>query len=68
MTGIHSCWLGFIRNHMSGNAIFVGNVLADPDANEFVTNTIDRNLICIGNTRPRSSATPAVTRMWSAGT
>jgi len=49
MTGIHSCWLGFIRNDISGNAIFIGNVLADPDANEFVTNTIDRNLICVGN-------------------
>jgi hypothetical protein len=50
ITGIQSCWLGFIRNHVSGNAIFVGNQLADPDANEFVTNTIGRNLICNGNT------------------
>lgn len=49
VSGLQSCWLGFIRNHVSGNAIFTGNTLADPDANEFVTNTIGRNLICVGN-------------------
>jgi hypothetical protein len=49
VTGLRSCWLGFIRSDVSGNAIFVGNTLADPDANEFVTNTIGRNFICTGN-------------------
>jgi hypothetical protein len=49
ISGLRSCWLGFIRNHISGNAIFTGNTLADQDANEFVTNTIGRNLICNGN-------------------
>ena len=49
ISGLQSCWLGFIRNHISGNAIFTNNTLADPDANEFVTNTIGRNLICQGN-------------------
>jgi hypothetical protein len=34
---------------VSGNAIFTGNTLADGDANEFVTNTIGRNLICQQN-------------------
>jgi hypothetical protein len=49
VSGLQSCWLGFIRSNVSGNAIFTNNTLADPDANEFVTNTIGRNLICQGN-------------------
>lgn len=49
ISGLQSCWLGFIRNNISGNAIFTNNTLADGDANEFVTNTIGRNLICHGN-------------------
>lgn len=49
ITGVHTCWMGFIRNHVGNNAIYSDNVLADPDGNEVVTNTIGRNLNCTGN-------------------
>jgi hypothetical protein len=42
-------WLGFIRNSVIGSVVFVGNVLPDPDGNEYVTNTIQGNLLCFGN-------------------
>lgn len=49
ITGVHTCWMGFIRNTVANNVTYVGNVLADPDGNEVVTNTIGRNLNCAGN-------------------
>jgi len=50
IAGLTTCWLGFIRNTVYGNVAFLGNNTADPDGNEVVTNTISRNLICVGNT------------------
>ena len=50
VTGLASCWLGAIRDNVGGSATFSGNTLADPDANEFLTNHIGGNLLCTGNT------------------
>jgi hypothetical protein len=44
-----SCWFGFIRNHVHGSVTLKNNTLADPDAMEVVTNTIQGNLRCSGN-------------------
>jgi hypothetical protein len=49
VSGVHTCWLGFIRNTVMGNVTYSGNVTADPDGNEIVTNTIHQNLVCSGN-------------------
>jgi hypothetical protein len=49
VAGMESCWLGFIRNQIGGTALLSNNVMADPDANEFVTNTIKGNLVCFRN-------------------
>jgi hypothetical protein len=49
VTGLGTCWLGFIRNTVAGNVNFNGNVTADPDGNEVVTNTAGRNLNCSAN-------------------
>lgn len=49
VTGLRTCWLGFIRNTVGGNVNYSDNVLADPDGNEVVTNTVARNLNCSGN-------------------
>jgi hypothetical protein len=49
ITGVQTCWLGFIRNHVGNNANYSDNVLADPDGNEVVTNVVGRNLNCSGN-------------------
>jgi hypothetical protein len=47
--GYNGFWFGFIRNTVSGTVNLNDNVLQDPDANEYVTNTINGNLNCSGN-------------------
>lgn len=47
--GVHTCWMGFIRNTVGQSVYFSDNVMADPDGNEFVTNTIAGNLTCYRN-------------------
>jgi hypothetical protein len=49
VTGYNGFWFGFIRNHVNGSVTLNNNVLADPDANEYVTNTIHGSLHCAGN-------------------
>jgi hypothetical protein len=49
ITNWQSCWLGFIRNTVSGNVNFQQNMTFDPDANEVVTNVISGELDCSGN-------------------
>ncbi len=46
---VHSCWLGVIRNFVAGSVIVSENRMADPDANEVVTNVVLRNLVCFRN-------------------
>lgn len=50
--GYDGFWQGFIRNHVNGSVTFSNNAVADPDGNEFVTNTIHGSLNCFGNTPP----------------
>lgn len=50
--GYDGFWQGFIRNHVNGSVTFSNNGVADPDGNEFVTNTIHGSLNCFGNTPP----------------
>jgi hypothetical protein len=47
--GYDGFWFGFIRNAVNGSVNLNNNVLADPDGNEYVTNTIRGNLNCAGN-------------------
>jgi hypothetical protein len=47
--GYDGFWFGFIRNDVNGTVNLNNNVLADPDANEYVTNTIHGSLNCSGN-------------------
>jgi hypothetical protein len=47
--GYNGFWFGFIRNHVNGAVRLNNNVLLDPDANEYVTNTINGSLSCFGN-------------------
>jgi hypothetical protein len=49
INGYNGFWFGFIRNHVNGSVTLSNNVLADPDANEYVTNTIHGSLKCTGN-------------------
>ena len=49
VTGLRTCWLGFIRNTVTRNVNFSNNRTADPDGNEVVTNTVGHNLNCTAN-------------------
>ena len=49
VTGLRTCWLGFIRNTVARNVNFNDNRTFDPDGNEVVTNTVRWNLNCHGN-------------------
>jgi len=49
VTGLRTCWLGMLRNHVPGNLVDSHNTLADPDANETVANTVGKNITCTGN-------------------
>lgn len=49
IAGYDGFWMGFIRNHVNGSVNLNDNVLADPDGNEYVTNTIHGSLNCAGN-------------------
>jgi hypothetical protein len=49
ITGVHSCWMGVIRDRVTGNAAITENQLADPDAIEILANTFVENLNCRGN-------------------
>jgi hypothetical protein len=47
--GYSGFWLGFIRNTVHGTVKLNDNHMDDPDANEFVTNTIKGSLVCHNN-------------------
>jgi hypothetical protein len=49
INGYSGFWLGFIRNTVHGTVKLSNNVMDDPDANEYVTNTIKGSLICHGD-------------------
>jgi hypothetical protein len=49
ITGYQGFWLGFIRNQVGGSVRLNNNIMDDPDANEYVSNTIGGNLVCIGD-------------------
>ena len=49
MTGLHSCWLGALRNHVRGNVFVAGNTMADPDAMEILANLVHGSIACFHN-------------------
>jgi hypothetical protein len=49
INGYSGFWLGFIRNTVHGTVVLSNNLMDDPDANEYVTNTIAGNLVCHNN-------------------
>jgi hypothetical protein len=49
VVGLQTCWLGALRDKVGGSVSFLNNTMADPDASEILTSTIQGNLICAGN-------------------
>jgi hypothetical protein len=47
--GLGTCWLGSLRNVVAGNLVDTNNTMADPDAGEVVQNTVQGNIVCVGN-------------------
>jgi hypothetical protein len=47
--GLRTCWLGGLRNHVRGNIADIHNKMADPDANEVLTNVVRGSIACFGN-------------------
>ncbi len=49
VSGLSTCWLGVIRNQVSGGVRVNSNTMGDPDAIEIGLNTISGGLACSGN-------------------
>jgi hypothetical protein len=47
--GVHSCWMGVIRDQVAGGVSITRNKLADPDAIEILSNRVAGNLSCSRN-------------------
>ena len=54
--GVNSCWLGLTRERIGGSVRLSNNQLADPDAIEILSNKIELNLVCQGNSMVWDSA------------
>ncbi len=49
ISSVHSCWMGVVEDHVGNTMVMYRNRLADPDAIEILSNNINGNLICRGN-------------------
>jgi hypothetical protein len=49
VSGLRTCWFGFIRNTVVHDVVLHRNRLADPDGNEVVSNIIGGDLRCSAN-------------------
>ena len=68
MTGLHSCWLGPLRNSVRGNVFVAGNSMADPDAMEILATAFTAASPASATARRFNTATPRVPRIRSSGT
>ncbi len=50
ITGLRTCWMGALRNHVGRSVITILNKMADPDADEVLANVIRGDILCLGNT------------------
>lgn len=56
VASLTSCWLGTARVKIGRDLLMLKNTLNDPDAIEILSNTVDHNLVCFGNTSVWDSA------------
>jgi hypothetical protein len=49
VTGLQTCWMGALRNHVRGNILAANNTMADPDAGEVLTNVVHGSIACFRN-------------------
>jgi hypothetical protein len=49
ITGVQTCWLGALRNHLRGNLVDSNNTNGDPDGEEVLANSIGGSIVCFAN-------------------
>lgn len=49
ITGLQTCWLGALRDHVRENVVDVNNTMADPDADEIPANLVGGSIACFDN-------------------
>jgi hypothetical protein len=49
ITGLHTCWLGALRNSVHGNVFVANNTMAEPTADVIVNNVVNGSIACSGN-------------------
>ncbi len=49
IVGLQTCWLGALRNRVAGSVMDANGTFADPDASEVVSNFVQGNMVCLGN-------------------
>ncbi len=49
VAGLQTCWTGILRNVVRGSIVDAKNTFGDPDANEALSNTVQQNIWCFGN-------------------
>jgi hypothetical protein len=49
IASLQTCYLGALRNNVSGNVLDWNNTFGDPDANEVNSNTVQGNMACFHN-------------------
>ncbi|MGH9046338.1 MAG: hypothetical protein ACRDVW_03385, partial [Acidimicrobiales bacterium] len=47
-----TCWTGAVRNHIGGSLSDIGNIWGDPDSNEVISNVVENDIYCTGNSPP----------------
>ena len=60
ISGLTTCWMGFIRNTTNGSVKVNKNEMGDPDAIEIGLNVIHGGLACSGNFLDPNTTTPGV--------
>ena len=50
VSGVTTCWIGAIRNHVTGNVTFADDRSIDPDGNEDMANLVTGSLSCTADT------------------
>jgi hypothetical protein len=49
IAGVHTCWMGALREQVGGNYLYAGNRTSDPDGDEIGNNLVSGNMACLAN-------------------
>ncbi len=49
ITGLQTCWMGALRNHVRGDLVDSNNTMGDPDGDEVLANVVSGGIACFSN-------------------